>query len=178
MLGGLALAGGGLFLIGGRGWYGAGAFHVRAGFREIRGVEVGTRVRLKGMDAGEVVDVVPPERLEDPVVLRLLLKGEYRRLVRPDAVVRIESDGLVGGKVLEIKPGKPRLRRARPDGPWRRTSCLQGDSSDLMEDVGVGASSGVEAGKGSLGKFATETEAPRRLRGPDASGHEDAGKKR
>src|SRR5258708_13914727 len=98
VLGGLVLAGAGLFFIGGRGWYGAGAFHVRAGFREIRGVEVGTRVRLKGMDAGEVVEVVAPDRLEDPVVLRLLLKGEYRRLIRPYALVRIESGGLAGGK--------------------------------------------------------------------------------
>ena len=133
---GLALAAGGLFLIGGRGWYGAAGFHVRAAFHEIRGVEVGTRVRLKGMDAGEVVDVLPPERMDDPVVLRLLLKGEYRRLVRPDAVVRIETDGLVGGKILEIKAGRPRPD-VSTDAPIGEDQLLQGDSSDLMEDVGV-----------------------------------------
>ena len=82
------------------------------------------------MDAGEVVAVLPPERLEDPVVLRLLLRGEYRRLVRPDSVVHIESDGLVGGKVLEIKPGEPRgPRRRTPTTPRtarsRRTSCFK-----------------------------------------------------
>lgn len=159
LLAGLALGVGGLFLIGGRGWYGDGAFHVRAGFREVRGVGVGTRVRLKGMDAGEVVAVLPPERMEDPVVLRLLLRGEYRKLVRPDAVVCIESDGLVGGKVLEIKPGKPPAEGGdSSDGPVAEDGLLRGDSSDLMEDMGV-AVQGVEAGKGSLGKFATETEA-------------------
>ena len=102
---GLSLAAGGLFLIGDRGWYGADAFHVRAAFQEIRGVEVGTRVRLKGIDAGEVTAVLPPRQLDAPVVLRLRLKGEFRRLVRPDSVVRIESDGFVGGKVLEINAG-------------------------------------------------------------------------
>ena len=144
---GLALGVVGLFLIGGRGWYDGGAFHVRAGFHEIRGVEVGTRVRLKGMDAGEVVAVLPPERIEEPVVLRLLLRGEYRRLVRPDAVVRIESDGLVGGKVLEIKPGKPHPGDAAADGLVAEDQLLQGDSSDLMEDVGA-ALNGVQAGQG------------------------------
>ena len=153
---GAALGAGGLFLIGGRGWYGAGAFHVRAAFREIRGVEVGTRVRLKGMDAGEVVEVVPPARPEDPVVLRLLLKGEYRRLLRPDSVVRIESDGLVGGKVLEIRPSP--VAPTGDAGPVVEDQLLQGDSSDLMADVGA-ALSGVEEGKGTLGKLATDSTA-------------------
>ncbi len=156
VVGGLALAGGGLFLIGGRGWYGSGAFHVRASFREVRGVEVGTRVRLKGMDAGEVVEVVPPARMEDPVVLRLLIKGDYRGLLRPDAVVRITSDGLVGGKVLEIQPGAAASGAAA--GPVAEDQMLQGDSSDLLADVGS-AVSGVQAGKGTLGKLAADTAA-------------------
>jgi phospholipid/cholesterol/gamma-HCH transport system substrate-binding protein len=158
VLTGLSLAGGGLFLIGGRGWYGADAFHVRAGFREIRGVEVGTRVRLKGMDAGEVVAVLSPEQLDDPVVLRLRLKGEYRRLIRPDAVVRIESDGLVGGKVLEIKPAPTPSAAPAADGLVAEDQLLQGDSSDLMEDAAA-ALNGIREGKGSLGKFLTDTQA-------------------
>jgi phospholipid/cholesterol/gamma-HCH transport system substrate-binding protein len=154
---GLALAAGGLFLIGGRGWYGSGAFHVRAAFREIRGVEVGTRVRLKGMDAGEVTAVLPPDRLEDPVVLRLLIRAEYRRLLRPDAVVRIESDGLVGGKVLEIEPG---LAQSAPDDgvPVAEDQQLQGDSRDLLADAGA-ALGGLQDGKGTLGKLANDPTA-------------------
>jgi phospholipid/cholesterol/gamma-HCH transport system substrate-binding protein len=153
----LSLAAGGLFLIGGRGWYGPDAFHVRAGFHEIRGVEVGTRVRLKGMDAGEVVAVLAPDQLEDPVLLRLKLKGEYRRLIRPDAVVRIESDGLVGGKVLEIKPA-PIPSNPSSQEVVAEDQLLQGDSSDLMEEVGA-ALNGIRDGKGSLGKFLTEAQA-------------------
>jgi phospholipid/cholesterol/gamma-HCH transport system substrate-binding protein len=151
---GLALGAGSLFVIGRRGWYGTGAFPVRAAFREIRGVGVGTRVRLKGMDAGEVTAVLPPERPEDPVVLRLLVKGEYRRLLRPDAVVHIENDGLVGGKVLEIRPGPA----DGGDGPVADDQLLKGDSSDLMADA-TAAMGGVGQGKGSLGKFTEESTA-------------------
>jgi phospholipid/cholesterol/gamma-HCH transport system substrate-binding protein len=157
VLTGLSVAGGALFLIGGRGWYGSDAFHVRAGFHEIRGVEVGTRVRLKGMDAGEVVAVLPPDQLDDLVVLRLKIKGEYHRLIRLDAVVRIESDGLVGGKVLEIKPA-PTPAVPPADILVAEDQMLQGDSSDLMENVGA-ALNGVREGKGSLGKFFTDTQA-------------------
>ena len=157
VLTGVALGSLGLFLIGGRGWYDAGAFHVRAAFREIRGVEVGTRVRLKGMDAGEVVAVLPPDHVEDPVVLRLLLRGDYRRLVRPDSVVRIEGDGLVGGKVLEIKPGPPRPDAAE-EGDVAEDQLLQGDSSDLMEQM-TDVISAVRQGKGSLGKLLADSEA-------------------
>ncbi len=156
VLTGVSLAAAGLFMVGNRGWYDAEAFHIRAGFHEIRGVEVGARVRLKGMDAGEVVAVLPPDQLDEPVVLRMKLKGEYRRLVRPDAVVRIESNGLVGGKVVEIKPsatpGPAAGRLVAED------EMLAGDSSDLMEEVAA-ALNDVREGKGSLGKFLTDAQA-------------------
>ena len=86
-----------------------------------------------------------------------VLRGEYRRLIRPDAVVRIESDGLVGGKVLEINPA--RTPAAAPAGELiAEDQMLQGDSSDLMENVSA-AVDGIRDGKGSLGKFLTDTEA-------------------
>jgi phospholipid/cholesterol/gamma-HCH transport system substrate-binding protein len=110
------------------------------------------------MDAGEVEAVLPPEQLNDPVVLRLRLKGDFRRLVRPDAVVRIESDGLVGGKVLEIKPGSAHTALPEDNSLIAEDQMLNGDSSDLMEDVAA-ALSEVRGGKGSLGQFITETQA-------------------
>jgi len=109
---GIGLAVVGLFTIGSRGWFGKNPLHVRVGFREIRGVEVGTRVRIQGIDAGEVITIVPPEAPEGPVVLRLALKDDYRQLVRAHSTVQIVSEGMLGAKVLEIhhrplKPGQP-----------------------------------------------------------------------
>src|ERR1700757_3256062 len=75
LLAGAALAGGGLFAVGSRAWYGRDAFTVRAGFRDIRGVEVGTRVRVQGIDAGEVVAIEPPEKPGGDVVLLLKMRG-------------------------------------------------------------------------------------------------------
>jgi phospholipid/cholesterol/gamma-HCH transport system substrate-binding protein len=147
----------GLFVVGGRGWYGPQAFHVKAAFTDVKGVGKGTRVRIKGMDVGEVVEVLPPDDPEKPIVLRLVIKGEHRGLVRADSVVHIESDGLVGGKLLNIQP-PPRTPGAAPGGPVEEDQTLQGDSSDLMDQV-TAALGGVQDGKGSVGKLFTDDTA-------------------
>jgi outer membrane protein OmpA-like peptidoglycan-associated protein len=55
-----------------------------------------------------VAAVQRPAQPGEPVLLCLRLKGEYRDLVRTDARVRIVGEGLVGGKVVEILPQRPR----------------------------------------------------------------------
>jgi phospholipid/cholesterol/gamma-HCH transport system substrate-binding protein len=102
---GVALLGGGLFAVGSLGWFDRGAFPLRASFKQVGGVEKGTRVRVQGIDAGEVVRVEPPERPGDPVVVHMKLRGDYRHLVRSNAVVQLVSDGLIGGKVINVLPG-------------------------------------------------------------------------
>ena len=59
-LAGMLLAGTGLYAVGNRQWLWNDTFHVRAGFPEIYGVEVGTRVRVRGVEAGEVESVEAP----------------------------------------------------------------------------------------------------------------------
>jgi phospholipid/cholesterol/gamma-HCH transport system substrate-binding protein len=157
---GVGLGAVGLFVVGGRGWYGPAAFHVKAAFHDVKGVGKGTRVRIKGMDVGEVVDVLPPESPDEPVVLRLVIKGEYRGLIRSDSVVHIESDGLVGGKLLNIQapPRKPGEPAPPASNPVEEDQPLAGDSSDLMDQVATALGS-VQDGKGSLGKFVTDDTA-------------------
>jgi phospholipid/cholesterol/gamma-HCH transport system substrate-binding protein len=155
---GLAVAG--LFAIGSRGWFGKDALHVRVGFREIRGVEVGTRVRIQGMDAGEVVSMTAPEDPDGPVVLHLRLKGDFRRLVRADSTVQIVSEGMIGGKVLEIHrgPRKPGV----PDEPAADDALLAGEPSRELNDVlgQVGETlKGIQGGEGTLGKLARDPQA-------------------
>jgi phospholipid/cholesterol/gamma-HCH transport system substrate-binding protein len=150
---GSGLAVGGVFAVGSRGWFGKDALHVRVGFPEIRGVEVGTRVRIQGIDAGEVVQISPPDGPDGLVVLRLRLKGDYRHLVRTDSTVQIVSEGMIGGKVLEIHRG-----RARADGqpgPVADDALLQSEPSVELADVArqLGeAVKGMEKGEGVLGK--------------------------
>lgn len=105
VLAGLGLAGFFVYAVGGRQGLWADHFHVRAGFREIHGVERGTRVRVLGRDAGEVERIDLPATPGGEVVLRLRLDGAVRHLVRADARAQIAAEGLIGGKVVEIRPG-------------------------------------------------------------------------
>jgi phospholipid/cholesterol/gamma-HCH transport system substrate-binding protein len=153
----------GLFTVGSRGWFGKDALHVRVGFPEIRGVEVGTRVRIQGIDAGEVVGIHPPEQPDGPVVLRLRIKGEYRHLVRAGSTVQIVSEGMIGGKVLEVRPPVARAGRPAPDtSPAAEDALLRSEPTaelaDVLGQVGK-ALEDIQGGKGTLGKLARDQEA-------------------
>jgi phospholipid/cholesterol/gamma-HCH transport system substrate-binding protein len=150
----------GLFAVGSRGWFGKHPLHVRVGFNEIRGVEVGTRVRIQGIDAGEVIAVAPPETPEGLVVLRVALKDEYRRLVRSNSTVQIVNEGMLGGKVLEIHsvPAKP----GETTSPIEEDALLVSEPSTEVADV-LGqvkqTLQGIQDGKGTLGKLARDPQA-------------------
>lgn len=160
VLAGLALAGLGLFAVGSRGWYGKDALQVRVAFREVKGVEVGTRVRIQGIDAGEVVAIAPPEEPDGPVLLHLRLKGDFRRLVRPYSTVQIVSEGMIGGKVLELHTRRP--TGSASDEPIAEDAVLAGEPSRELTDV-LGQVSetlqGVQGGEGTLGKLARDQKA-------------------
>jgi phospholipid/cholesterol/gamma-HCH transport system substrate-binding protein len=102
---GLFLATAGLFAVGNRQWMGGDAFTVRVGFQDIAGVEVGTRVRIQGINAGEVVAIEEPTLPSGDVTLVLRLNGRLRHLVGMDAKVQIQSEGMLAGRVVRIVPG-------------------------------------------------------------------------
>jgi phospholipid/cholesterol/gamma-HCH transport system substrate-binding protein len=84
---------------------GGDAFAVHAAFRDIGGVEVGTRVRIQGIDAGEVEAIEPPAVPGEPVRLRLRIAGKLRHLVAADARVQLGTEHLLSGKVIRVLPG-------------------------------------------------------------------------
>jgi phospholipid/cholesterol/gamma-HCH transport system substrate-binding protein len=157
---GMGLAVMGLFAVGSRGWFGKDPLHARVGFRDIRGVEVGTRVRIQGIDAGEVMNIVPPDSPDGPIVLRLALKDEYRRLVRAHSTVQIVNEGMLGAKVLEIHRGQ--LKPGQSDEPAAEDLLLQSENSTELADL-LGqvkqTLEGIRNGDGTLGKLARDPQA-------------------
>lgn len=102
---GLGLAGFGVFAVGNRQWLWSKPFHVTVGFAQLRGIEVGTPVRVQGIGAGEVVEVDVPEKIGGAVRVRLRLDAKLRHLLRTDAAAQIVSEGMLGGRAIEIDPG-------------------------------------------------------------------------
>src|SRR5262245_17301675 len=161
MLTGVGLGVLGLFAVGSRGWLGADALEVRVAFDGIRGVEVGTRARIQGVDAGEVSAIEAPAEPGAPVMLRLRLRGDLRHLVLAGSTVQIVSEGLIGAKVLEIRSdgiqaNTPEASLAA-DGATLR-SRPAAELSDLLSEVNNTLQS-LRKGDGTLAKLVTDPRA-------------------
>ena len=126
----LALGGSALLILNERSGWGGGSIRVLVGFPDINGVEVGTRVRIQGMDAGEIEAILPPDDPGQPVKLRLRIAGKYRHLLREDAKVQIASENLLAGKVVRILPGSAQAKLVEDQG------FLQADiQPDTLEGI-------------------------------------------
>ncbi len=173
----LALGGFGLYQVALKRWHVQPTFQVRASFSSISGLEAGHRVRLQGIDAGVVEQVVPPREPGQPVELVLRLDQRLYPLVRTDAVARILAEGMVGARVVEITPGRPDAPQVAEGGAitseppvelsdlMKRTSAslqkldeLAGTARTGLEEMTAIAAS-VREGKGSLGKLVRDEAA-------------------
>jgi phospholipid/cholesterol/gamma-HCH transport system substrate-binding protein len=100
----IALFGAALFLIGNQ--HKAFNRHVvfYTNFQNVDSIPKGAKVRVDGMDAGELESIqIPSSPAQD-----------FRGLIREDSVVTVETEGLVGDKFLLIQGGTDRTSEAQP----------------------------------------------------------------
>lgn len=149
---GLAGAGYGLFAVGDRQRLWHGSFNVHVGFDRVQGVGVGTPVRVRGLEAGAVaaVDLPTTGRPDAPLILRLQLDRRYAPMLFANATARILSEGMVGGKVVELEPGKPEF------GPLADGAVIASKPTPDMNQVVEQAASLVEDLKSGRGPIAQE----------------------
>jgi phospholipid/cholesterol/gamma-HCH transport system substrate-binding protein len=128
---GFALFSLGIFLVGNQNNAFRRHIEVYTEFANIDGVAKGTKVRVAGMDAGEVDDLEVPNRPSSKFRLRLKIDQHLHALVRMDSVVTIGTEGIVGDKYLLVHQGSAQAAEAasRTTLPGREPV----DLSDLME---------------------------------------------
>src|SRR5262245_27799158 len=92
-----------LFYIGSENSFFNPTFTVSAVFRNIEGLKEGDKVWLSGVKIGTVrhVQIVAEGR----VVVSLSLRDKQNEFIKKDATAFIGSDGLVGNKIVVIRPG-------------------------------------------------------------------------
>jgi phospholipid/cholesterol/gamma-HCH transport system substrate-binding protein len=140
-----ALGGSALLILNERAGWGNGSFRVVVGFADINGVEKGTRVRIQGIDAGEIEDILLPDNPGRKVKLQLRIAGKFRHLVRDDAKVQIASESLLAGKVVRILPGSTQAN-------------LVEDQGELQADVQPDVLEGIAQAASKLNKLLTEVD--------------------
>ena len=122
VVGGVLLFAVGLFLIGDRRLLFAEQFEIGATFGKVTGVQVGTRVRLAGLDAGEVLEIGVPSRPSEKFLVRMRIREDCA----PGALRfgRSDSDRRPGGRgFMQLSVGTDDAPVVAPGvGPGRHRS--------------------------------------------------------
>lgn len=103
---GIALFAVALFYIGSESTFFNKTFTVSAVFRNIEGLKEGDKVWLSGVKIGTVKDVQIVA--EGKVVVAMSLRNKQNEFIKKDATAFVGSDGLVGNKIVVIRPGNER----------------------------------------------------------------------
>ncbi len=159
----------GIFLIGQKNSLFSSTFKVRAYFKDIQGLRTGTTVRLSGIDVGSVSGVEIVNDTTGHVQVTMDLQTDIQRFIRTDTKASIESEGLVGNKVIVLKIGSSQAEQIKNDGIIQTEEPLglsaiiaqtegvmeytKKMTKDLSEIVGR-----VNRGEGSLGKLINDDQ--------------------
>ncbi len=153
MLGTLALAVWGLFRVAERSNRFRDGETLRVVVADAADVEVGTPVRIRGVEAGRVTAV---NYADDGVQLDLQIDAKYRPFLYADATAMVKSKGLFGSSVVDVAPGKPAA------GPLASPVLAARETPDLAEvTVKLNSIAGrvdglladIDQGKGTLPKL-------------------------
>jgi phospholipid/cholesterol/gamma-HCH transport system substrate-binding protein len=138
LIGGLILFGVGLFFISNRQKLFNRNFEVYTGFDRLNGLEKGAKVRVSGMEAGEVLETQVPNRPDGRFRLKLRIQQNLHAFVRMDSVATIKTMGLAGNSFLDIQKGTQRAPEAPSQGtipskePFDIADLIQ-QGSDLLK---------------------------------------------
>jgi phospholipid/cholesterol/gamma-HCH transport system substrate-binding protein len=108
----VSLFGVGLFLIGNQ--HKAFNRHIvlYTNLQNVNGLAKGAKVRVGGMDAGELEGIEIPSRPSQKFRLKLNVDDRLHGLIRQDSLVTLETEGVVGDAFLLIHPGTDRAPEA------------------------------------------------------------------
>jgi phospholipid/cholesterol/gamma-HCH transport system substrate-binding protein len=156
----------GLFLIGNRRMLFADNFDVYAEFAGLSGLQDGAKVRVGGMDAGEVTEIHVPASPSAKFRVKLRIRENLHPLVRVDSVASIQTDGLVGNKFVQVEAGTDQAQVVPPNGtissrePFDFADLLQrmSDTLDLVTSTIGDVRSSVDEALQSVTDTANEAQ--------------------
>ncbi len=166
VIAGVLLFGGGLFLIGDRRMLFSRSFGVYAEFANLAGLQDGAKVRVAGMDAGEVESIHAPTNPSARFRVRLRIREDLHQIIRVDSVATIQTDGLVGNKFVQVEAGTDQAQVVEPEGTIRsreafELSAMLQRMDDTVEQVSktiTDLQGGIEQALASITSTANEAQ--------------------
>jgi len=94
-----------IFLVGNKESLFTPTFTAKAMFKNIEGLRVGASVRMSGIDIGSVSDIEIASDTTGKVIVSMRIQSSVRDFIRLDSKASIETEGLVGNKIVVISVG-------------------------------------------------------------------------
>jgi phospholipid/cholesterol/gamma-HCH transport system substrate-binding protein len=145
---GVSLFGLGIFLVGNRHEAFSRHLLLYSDFADIDGLIKGSKVRVGGMDAGQVTQIDVPSFPRTKFHVQMRIDEQLHGMVRTDSVVTIDTEGLVGETFVSIHPGSPGAAIAQANSTLQSRTPVS--ISDLMAG-GLGVMDDADASLKQLG---------------------------
>jgi phospholipid/cholesterol/gamma-HCH transport system substrate-binding protein len=128
-------------------------FTVHADFTEVGGLAEGATVRLAGVQIGRVTGVHLPGQPGGKVRIDLNIARQFGDRVRKDSMARIDTQGLLGDKIIEVTVGTPQAPPVQPGDV-----LASRDPTDIGKIIDQGAATvtNVAALAASLGELSQQ----------------------
>ena len=123
-----------IYMLGARARLFEARFTVHAEFTQVGGLQEGATVRLAGVQIGRVSGVSLPPEPGGKVRVSMRIAKQYSDRIRKDSDARIETQGLLGDRIVEITVGSAKAPPVQPDEVLRAQ-----DPVDIAHVLGQGA---------------------------------------
>jgi phospholipid/cholesterol/gamma-HCH transport system substrate-binding protein len=94
-----------IFLVGNKESLFTPTFTAKAIFKNIEGLRIGAPVRMSGIDVGSVSNIEIAPDTSGRVVVSMRIQSSVREFIRLDSKASIETEGLVGNKIVVVTVG-------------------------------------------------------------------------
>jgi phospholipid/cholesterol/gamma-HCH transport system substrate-binding protein len=147
-------------------------FTILAVFKNVEGLNAGDNVWLSGVKIGTVKEVKIVS--EGRVIVSLALKERQNEFIKKDATAYVGSDGLVGSKIIVVRPGTSAITIHDNDTINAESPTDTQDLINLAKDSGTNIKSitddlklivhKINTGEGLIGELVNDGEITHELR--------------
>jgi phospholipid/cholesterol/gamma-HCH transport system substrate-binding protein len=123
-----------IYMLGARARLFEARYTIYAEFSEVAGLQEGATVRLAGVQIGRVSRVELPAQPGGKVRVGMKIAKQFADRIRKDSEARIQTQGLLGDRIIEITVGTARTAAVQPE-----ETILSKDPVDISHVIGEGA---------------------------------------
>jgi len=123
-----------VYMLGARARLFEARYIIHAEFTEVAGLQEGATVRLAGVQIGRVARVELPAHPGGKVRVSMRIAKQFADRIRKDSEARIQTQGLLGDRIVEITVGSAQTAAVQPGETLRAR-----DPVDISNVIGEGA---------------------------------------